>query len=50
MKFQFTHSPHNPRRIHGDLGKIRPGFDPRLFGYRKLSDLFKGNPKLFAVE
>jgi hypothetical protein len=32
------------------LGKIRPDFDPRLFGYRKLSDLFRQNPKLFAVE
>jgi hypothetical protein len=32
------------------LGKIRPDFDPRLFGFRKLSDLFKGNPQHFAVE
>lgn len=32
------------------LNKIRPDFDPRLYGHRKLSDLFKHNPKLFAVE
>lgn len=32
------------------LTKIRPDFDPRLFGHRKLSDLFKQHPKLFAVE
>lgn len=32
------------------LNKIRPDFDPRLYGHRKLSDLFKQNPKLFAVE
>jgi len=32
------------------LNKVRPDFDPRLHGYRKLSDLFKQNPKRFAVE
>lgn len=32
------------------LTKIRPDFDSRLYGFRKLSDLFKKNPKLFAVE
>ena len=31
------------------LNKIRPDFDPRLYGHRKLSDLFK-QPKHFAVE
>ena len=32
------------------LNKIRPDFDPRLYGYRKLSDLVKGQPKHFAIE
>lgn len=32
------------------LNKINPGFDSRLYGHKKLSDLFKKNPKLFAVE
>ena len=32
------------------LTKIQPDFDPRLFGHRKLSDLFKQHPKYFAVE
>jgi hypothetical protein len=32
------------------LTKIRPDFDPRLYGHRKLSDLFKQHPKYFAVE
>lgn len=32
------------------LNKISPGFDSRLYGHKKLSDLFKKNPKLFAVE
>ena len=32
------------------LNKIRPDFDPRLYGYRKLSDLVKGQPKYFAIE
>ena len=32
------------------LGKLRPDFDPRLYGYKKLSDLFKHNPSQFAVE
>ena len=27
------------------LNKIRPDFDPRLYGHRKLSDLVKGQPK-----
>ena len=30
--------------------KIRPEFDPRLYGHRKLSDLFKSHPRQFAVE
>ena len=32
------------------LNKIRPDFDPRLYGHKKLSDLFKHNPTQFAVE
>jgi uncharacterized LabA/DUF88 family protein len=32
------------------LTKIRPDFDSRLYGFRKLSDLFKKNPALFIVE
>ncbi len=32
------------------LTKLRPDFDPRLYGHRKLSDLFKKNPRLFEVE
>jgi NYN domain/OST-HTH/LOTUS domain len=32
------------------LTKIRPDFDSRLYGFRKLSDLFKKNPALFLVE
>lgn len=30
--------------------KIRPEFDPRLYGHRKLSDLIKAHPRHFAVE
>jgi hypothetical protein len=32
------------------LNKIRPDFDPRLHGYRKLSDLMKKQAKHFSVE
>ncbi|HEV2608105.1 MAG TPA: NYN domain-containing protein [Xanthomonadaceae bacterium] len=32
------------------LTKIRPDFDPRLYGHRKLSDLLKRHAKHFAVE
>ncbi len=32
------------------LTKLRPDFDPRLHGHRKLSDLVKAYPKQFAVE
>lgn len=32
------------------LTKIRPDFDSRLYGFRKLSDLFKKNSALFIVE
>ena len=32
------------------LTKIRPDFDPRLYGHRKLSDLLKKHPIAFALE
>lgn len=32
------------------LNKIRPDFDPRLYGHRKLSDLVKSQTKHFAIE
>jgi hypothetical protein len=32
------------------LTKLRPDFDPRLYGHRKLSDLLRKNPAAFAVE
>lgn len=32
------------------LNKIKPDFDPRLYGQKKLSDLFKHHPKQFTVE
>ncbi len=32
------------------LNKIQPDFDPRLYGHRKLSDLFKHQPRHFAIE
>ena len=30
--------------------KVKPDFDPRLYGCKKLSDLFRKHPKFFAVE
>jgi pyruvate/2-oxoglutarate dehydrogenase complex dihydrolipoamide acyltransferase (E2) component len=32
------------------LNKIRPDFDPRLYGHRKLSDLVRNQPRHFAIE
>lgn len=32
------------------LNKIRPDFDPRLYGHRKLSDLLKHQPRHFSLE
>ncbi len=32
------------------LNKVRPDFDPRLYGHRKLSDLLRRNPRHFTVE
>jgi hypothetical protein len=32
------------------VNKVRPDFDPRLYGCKKLSDLFRSHPKSFQVE
>ncbi|MDQ3205885.1 MAG: OST-HTH/LOTUS domain-containing protein, partial [Pseudomonadota bacterium] len=32
------------------LTKIRPDFDPRLYGHRKLSDLVRAHPRHFTLE
>ena len=32
------------------LNKLRSDFDPRLYGHRKLSDLFKAYPKWFEFK
>ncbi len=32
------------------MNKIRPDFDPRLYGHKKLSDLLKSHPRHFAME
>src|SRR4249919_1372662 len=32
------------------ISKVRPDFDPRLYGCKKLSDLFRAHPRLFTVE
>ena len=32
------------------LGKVRPDFDSRLYGHKKLSDLLKAHPRHFSVE
>ena len=32
------------------LGKIRPDFDPRLYGHKKLSDLFRAHPGVFEMQ
>jgi uncharacterized LabA/DUF88 family protein len=36
--------------LGSNLGKLRPDFDPRLYGYKKLSDLIKAQPKRFELE
>ena len=33
-----------------NISKLRPAFDPRLYGCRKLSDLIAGQPKRFDLE
>lgn len=32
------------------LSKLQPDFDPRLFGYKKLSDLIKAQSEIFSTE
>ena len=32
------------------LNKVRPNFDPRLYGHKKLSDLLRQHPRHFQVE
>lgn len=32
------------------IGKLRPAFDPRLYGFRKLSELIGGQPSLFELQ
>lgn len=36
--------------VGSNITKLRPEFDARLYGYKKLSDLFKAFPKQFQVE
>ncbi len=33
-----------------NISKLRPAFDPRLYGFKKLSDLIKSQPKHFDLE
>jgi hypothetical protein len=33
-----------------NISKLRPDFDPRLYGFKKLSELIKANDKKFEVE
>ncbi|KTD61447.1 NYN domain-containing protein [Legionella spiritensis] len=32
------------------LTKLKPDFDARLYGFKKLSDLVRGNPEIFDIE
>jgi predicted nuclease of predicted toxin-antitoxin system len=32
------------------LQKIQPDFDTRIYGFKKLSDLVKGNPRIFDIQ
>ncbi|HHS7962958.1 TPA: OST-HTH/LOTUS domain-containing protein, partial [Legionella pneumophila] len=34
----------------GYLTKLKPDFDSRLYGFKKLSDLVKGKPEIFETE
>ena len=36
--------------VGSNISKLRPEFDPRLYGYKKLSELIKAFPKKFAIE
>ena len=33
-----------------NISKLRPAFDSRLYGFKKLSDLIKGHPKRFELQ
>ncbi len=33
-----------------NITKLRPGFDPRAHGFKKLSDLIKGHPHVFELQ
>lgn len=33
-----------------NISKLRPDFDPRLYGFKKLSDLIKAQPKRFELQ
>ena len=33
-----------------NISKLRPDFDPRLYNFKKLSDLIKAYPNDFALE
>lgn len=36
--------------LGSSISKLRPAFDPRLYGYKKLSDLVQAQPKRFELE
>ncbi|KAF1069998.1 MAG: hypothetical protein GAK45_00938 [Pseudomonas citronellolis] len=33
-----------------NIGKLRPAFDPRLYGFKKLSELIRSQPKRFELQ
>ncbi|MET1078646.1 MAG: NYN domain-containing protein [Pseudomonas sp.] len=36
--------------LGSNINKLRPGFDPRLYGHKKLSDLIKTHPQRFELD
>ncbi len=36
--------------LGSNISKLRPAFDPRLYGFKKLSDLIKSQPRRFELE
>lgn len=36
--------------LGANISKLRPEFDPRTHGFKKLSDLIKGNPQTFELQ
>ncbi|EQM75958.1 NYN domain-containing protein [Stutzerimonas stutzeri] len=36
--------------LGSSISKLRPAFDPRLYGFKKLSDLIKSQPKRFELD